>query len=727
MIFLNKNKMKCQFYIILLFSLITFSFSESIQLDSLSVPSDSLKNNIISHDSILPQDKMVITGTRTKRLLEDNPSNVSLITNERINSAPLTNISDVLLSEPSVIVRRSVGMAEGIPSDISMRGVPGAVAATRTLVLVDGIPTNAAGTPFLILNEIPIESIDRVEIVRGPYSNLYGPNAFGGVVNIITKKPQNGIHAGFSLGGYNNFYDFDSKGEVTYKKFSMLINGSIRGIGNYYGVDSVPHEYGKYVRMTSAENYDYYDKRLFGKLSYTFTSRTLLTIHTRYFESDLGFGKTEYGNPPSDIIVKGRKYLIGPYITTNISQNIDLKVGGFYRHIDGLNYNQSIRTDTLLDPITGKDTTIESYTNGVWKSYSNDYQIELQTNIKTSGINTLTAGFDILNNSIFFGPRRDAYKNDLCKGADSAQKDMLNTGIYIQDEIKLFKKLISIAGIRFDYNSIFGSVFSPRIGFVYKHNKSLRLKLSFGRAFRAPSLAELYMPDLPLNTSTTLQANPDLKPEYIWSLDFGPEYNIFNWLKIKSSIFYNFMDNLITQKVTNAGYQEILMGKATLSHKNVEKAWSYGLENSLEIKVLDFANIFMNYTYTNSYDIRMKGKLEYIPDHQANTGLLINKTIKNFTVTASITENFMGERDYLDWAVTMQDTTKPLPSSPTDITPSYVTLPHYFRTDASLKISYKDFLWLSLDCLNLTNQKIAETATTYAPKRFFYVKIGAGF
>ena len=79
-------------------------------------------------------------------------------------------------------------MGEGIPSDIILRGIPGALAAARTLILVDGIPTNVAGTPFLILNEIPLDAIQRVEIIKGPFSSLYGANALGGVINIITIK-----------------------------------------------------------------------------------------------------------------------------------------------------------------------------------------------------------------------------------------------------------------------------------------------------------------------------------------------------------------------------------------------------------------------------------------------------------------------------------------------------------------------------------------------------------
>jgi outer membrane cobalamin receptor len=706
------------------------------------------KRKPILWDSTATVDKMVVTGTRTQRSIKDNPANVTVITHERIESSPATNVTDLLLYEPGVLVRRQVGMGEGVPSDISMRGVPGATAAARTLILVDGIPTNAAGTPFLIINEIPMESIERIEVVRGPYSNLYGPNAFGGVINIITKTPQKGLHGGITGGGYSDFYDGDAQVSAALGRFSFLVNGAARGIVNYYGTDSVRLEAGNLWRMASADNYGYYDKRFFGKFSYAFSSRATLTLNARYFNSDLGFGKTEYDSTevkmnrrkylewPVDIIMKGQKYLVGPVIKVTITPSWDITAGGYFRNITSSYNNWGIlRTDTLRDSVTGADSLRDEFTNALWKSSSNDWQANVLSTLKLGQYNTLSIGADLLNNAMAFGPRRDAVTGVLLKGADSSQTAMLNAGMYVQDELKLWQRLIAVAGIRIDYNSFFGLVPSPRAGVVYKQNNALRFKLSAGRAFRAPSLAELYMPDLPINTTTTLQANPDLKPEYIWAIDGGPEWDITKWMGLRISGFYNSMDNLISQKVTNAGYLEIINKSklATLSHRNVEKAWSAGLENSLEMRAGNSGSFFINYTYTESEDMKLHTKLEYIPQHQCNAGIYLKKSFGRFTISGSITENFMGARDYLDWAKTMQNlldtnnTTIPLPSSPTDLTPTDTTLSYYFRTDGSVKVDYNDFVWISLEGLNLTNEKIVETAGTYAPRRFIFLRLGIKF
>jgi len=616
--------------------------------------------------------------------------------------------------EPGVIVKRPVGMAEGVPSDIDMRGVPGATAATRTLVLVDGIPTNAAGTPFLIINEIPMDAIERVEIVRGPYSTLYGPNAFGGVVNIITKSPGKDVHGEIGGGGFKNFYDAGGDLSGSTGRFSYLVDGALRGIGNYYGTDSVSHRFGNNYRMSNADNYGYYDRRFFGKFNYALSSRAVLTLNTRYFDSDLGFGRSEFGNPPAEINVLGQKILVGPVLRVNVSPSLDVRIGGYFRNLRGTFYDLGIRADSTHD-------TVQS----MWKSSSNDWQVDGQSTLKLGKNNTLTAGFDVLDNSIYFGPRLDATTGDYLKDAYSDDKAMQNAGAYVQDELK-FGRIISTAALRLDYNSIFGFVPCPRLGLIYKQNDKLRLKFSIGRAFRAPSLGELFLPDMPINTSTTLRANPDLRPEYIWAVDGGPEFDVTKWANVRISGFYNSMDDLIGQQIINQGFQGITEN-AFLSHKNISRAWSAGAEGSLEIRLWHWGNYFLNYTYTKSRDMEMLGNLEYIPEHQFNTGVYFKKSMDRFAFTGSVMENFVGARDYLDWIATLQDTSMPLPLTPSDFKPTYLTLSQYFRTDVSLKITYNDFVWLGIDGLNIFNARIEEQSGTYAPVRFVEAKIGVKF
>ncbi len=710
-----------------------FALSNASGGDSLVyVPPDTLRAAAHSSrwDSAASLDKMVITGTRTLRSVKDNPSAVFVIPREQLEASPANNVSDALLYQPGIVVQRSVGMGEGVPTSINLRGVPPATAASRTLILVDGIPTNAAGTPFLILNEIPLESIDRIEVVEGPYSGLYGPNAFGGVVNIITRNPAPGLHGEISGAGISGYYDCDGQASVAVGRFSLLVNAAARGIDNWTGRDSVDHPWigrdsadqpvAQHDRFTNTDNYGYYDRRFFGKLSYALSSRATLTLHARYFNSDLGFGTTEYGHPPGRVSVLGQKFLVGPALKMNVTPQLDLRVSGYVGSLLGTYYGQGIRKDSTLDTV-----------GSVWKSQSNDIEAEAQSILRLGSRNTLTAGIDFVDNIIDFGALHDPITGELLYDpnsptgrADSAKKSMMNGGVYAQDELKL-GRVTGIAAARLDYNSVFGAAICPKAGLVYKQNDMLRLKLSLGRAFRAPSLAELYMPDLPINTSSTLVANPSLVPEYVWTVDGGPEIEFAKVFDVRVEGFYNIMNDLITQKVVNQYYQGFLQN-ALLGNENIENAWSAGAEASMDVRLPGWGMIFCNYTFTQSENERMHGSLDYVPRHEANAGIFFGKSFGRVTVSGSILENFVGSRDYLDWQVAAWDTTRALPANPQDFTPEYVTLPFYFRTDASVKVEYR-MVWIGMQCLNLTDATIEEQSGTWSPRRFVAGKIGVTF
>jgi len=114
-----------------------------------------------SEEEVRSLDRMVVAATRTRRRISETPASVSVVSREDIEVSAAKDVNDLIANETGVQARRVAGMGEGVPYDIIMRGIPGALAATRVLVLVDGIPTNASGTPFLILNEIPNEDGNR--------------------------------------------------------------------------------------------------------------------------------------------------------------------------------------------------------------------------------------------------------------------------------------------------------------------------------------------------------------------------------------------------------------------------------------------------------------------------------------------------------------------------------------------------------------------------------------
>jgi len=707
-------------------------------------------------DTIASLDKVVVTATRTSRLMSETPASVSVITEAEIDVAPAKNIDDMLRYETGVQLKRVVGMGEGIPADIILRGIPGALSATRTLILVDGIPTNASGAPFLILNEVPMDAIKSVEIVRGPYSSLYGANAFSGVVNILTKKGYGRPSVSAVLEGaypftvLNKYFANDksmgtsireSFGDTYWNvsstvsggtdKAHYLVSGGYRTIGDYLLRDSAITKHDSTLIYKKNSNYDYRDLRFFGKCGVALNEKVELEVHGRFFDSELGFGKTKNIIPDSaDIVTKGMKIVVGPMAKFNFTDNINVVVKSYYRTLIGEFENEEPLTDT-------------DYVRGYWKSQSHDWDVETQGLFKFGSHHIFTAGAEYLGNFIHFGEKVNPENDSLIPGTYAADEGIQNFALYIQDEITLFNRLNIVPGFRWDYHSDFGSAISPKLGLSYKIIEWLRFRSSVGRGFRAPTLSELYMPDLTIRPEFVLNPNPDLKPEYIWAMDGAFEITPIPTLKAQIGLFYNNMKDLIGQNLE--------LSTANVTHENITKAWARGIEVELDWNTLKWLNLNMNYVFQNTRNVSagetrkifdntgrkqyshddFEVSLDYIPEHALNFGIVVKKEIKSFIVEGVINELYKSRRTYLEW--TEIDRVKDVYFELTDtkinvyIDPPLIPLKPYWLTDMGLKCTYKKHIWFALNIQNLFNIEYEESGGTLATGRFASIKIGTEF
>jgi outer membrane receptor for ferrienterochelin and colicins len=717
--------------------------------------------NDAADSALVDLDKMVVTATRTRRRLSEIPAAVSVIDRSEIEVSPAKNVDDLLMTEPSVQVKRVVGMGEGIPSDIMIRGIPGALAATRTLILVDGIPTNVSGTPFLILNELPLRAVERVEVVRGPFSSLYGANAFGGVINIITRD---GVGRPSVEGYLETSYPFSllheyardngpsgidlhvtsgaralwhggllSEGELG--RFHYLASGGYRAIGNYLVADSALVRKDSITAYKDPANHDYEDVRVFAKLGASIGEKTRVTVHGRFFDSELGFGKTRNITPdPVDIRTTGRKILLGPQARIAVSELMDLYLGSYYRHVKGGFWSEA------QTRVGGQTVSTPTY----WRSASNDVQFEGRATMAFGWMSTLTGGFDYLYNTIDFGPTLDIVRGDTI--IDGAEARINNFGIFLQDEILVFDKLQLVPGIRVDYHSDFGAAWSPKFSIGYTVIDEIRLKGSVGRAFRAPSLSELYMPDMPLRIDYRLRSNPSLEPEYVWSVDGAFEARLIEKWRIVIGGFYNRMSNLILPGVDISQFSdddEVY----PVTHRNASDAWSQGFELESEYEATSWLSVQANYTFQDSRDESMRDvrdqfytwgfigpedtgavTLDYIPRHAAGAGLRFQKGYGRFSFRGSLDQTIVGARSYLDWTGVSQDEVQfNLETNEILINPHQVRLDNYWRTDIGLTAELDGRYWLRFNVQNLFGAEIEEHGGTLAPRRFATLEIGARY
>jgi len=641
---------------------------------------------------------IVVTATRTQRQLLEVPASVSVITDEQIGAAAGRNVDDCLRQVQGVSIVQVMGMSQGMPSRINVRGVPG---ETRLLLLADGLPLNEAISRFISINEVPMDSIQQVEVIRGPFSSLYGTDAFSGVINIITKEypeePEIGISGGMGNSGYRNFAadTGGSSGPLKYR-----LDFERRSIDNYlardYAIDR-RYDYAteKYTdtRITP-DNFDYVDTKVLGKLSLDMGPDTTLSLFGRYFQGDMGYGLKDLSPlypTPVDNVTMTRTAIAGATLNTAWSSDLDIKIGGYYR--------RQTRALWGLD-LFGMDGETPVYAQSYSETVCDEWQASCDGDLKIGSSHTLSAGFEIKRSTVDFVALQRLDNGTDFPGAAGSKNHLVDSGLFVQDEIKMTSKWKVIGGLRVDNNSEFGTALSPRASTLYAVSEQTTIRASVGRAFRAPSLVELYQPPLSFGY-VTFVSNPDLKPEYVWSVDMEIEHHVSKALSGRIGVFYNDMDDLIANKASGD----------VLTNVNLDKARSAGVEAGIDLIMTSYATAFMTYTFVKAENKNTGGELEYIPKHTGSAGLRLNKSFNNWRIEGSLAETYAGTRGFQDWS-----------------SGSWYEFDEYFRTDIALKTTYRDGLWVKIGVQNVTDERYQESMMSpLAPGRLAVLEAGARY
>ncbi|RKX61866.1 MAG: TonB-dependent receptor [Thermodesulfobacteriota bacterium] len=623
--------------------------------------------------------EVVVTATRTEKEVEIAPASVNVVTKEKIELKNPKTIDETLNDIPGVMVRRGKGLLDTL-AFITLRGVP---KQQRTLIMMDGIILNAPYTGIVRFGGYFPEDLEKVEVVKGPFSSLYGGYAMGGVVNFITEMPEKreivlktGYGSSFDRGDAmddlkrvyfsygdkiaNRFSFFvsygrhDTEGYPT--KFVTRSSPPLAGISGYERTYDCYGEL-KYLLGDTGDN-RWWDDSITLKAQYEFNKNTKLRLTFMRNRYEYNYDKPHtylYNIVTMEPVYypKEKYYLTGP--------------GGRIQNIYALNF------ETLFL------NKIKTKLNISYFDVEEDWYVSVGSRAKITGCppgtnpkycgyisntpqNAFTADLQftlpIFNNQIltFGGFYRREYANTKekyltnWKDEDSTvslkyqSKGKTRTfAFYIQDEIALRDNLtayigfrqdwwktwdgyvnqVGIAGYPKEYESNSESSFSPKFAIVYKPFKRTILRGSIGKAFRPPTVYDLYRTWTSSWSGITYAGNPNLSPETLTAYDIGIEQKFWKGAKIFLTYFHNYFDDLIYRKTVNATYQEYI---------NVGKAETQGVETGFEQK-FDFGlKFFANFTYTDSEVKENKAKpetegkrLTYTPLWMGNIGVEFKK------------------------------------------------------------------------------------------------------
>ena len=613
----------------------------------------------------LQEETFVTTATKTLETISKSGASVSVITSDDLKKMGARNLMDALKRLPGFSVQETF---IGIPS-IEVRGAHSAD-SEKVLFMIDGHSVNnnlVNGGATWTYNDFSIEDIKQIEVVRGPGSALYGANAFVAVINVITEKADDLRGLEVSLGSESD----------TTRKLNLQYGNTINDLKIAANLNLLEsngtHQLVKNDGVgNSAYTYDWQDR-------YDFS----FNLQTEHFEL---YGKyidrrngpfIGIGNALNDETIQDyTEYFLDLRYHINLDSKTNLSAKVYHDNFQTKNYWEILPEGVLPgfpEGLLGSPTVKNQKTGAELQL---DYQLTDDNKILTGVLFEHQSQFDVKHN-LNFDPTvpppglptnlgsYDDY-SETYNWNSSQNRDI--SAFYFQDIWDLNKHLRLIAGYRYDDYSDFGKSVNPRASITWEFADNYTISAAYGKAFRAPSFAELYNINNP-----SINGNSDLNPEKIetYEVSLNGQFNKRNHFKITN--FANYINNLI----------ELDSAKV---FQNTGKLNVNGVELELNSRLIGGSSIEANYTYQFAENERTNKIQHHIPMHKANLGF-------NFRHSQFISA-------YLGLVYTGKLTAKNNDSYDTD------SLKEKTSVDAALNFSNKaDTLQLSASIYNLFNNK----------------------
>lgn len=492
-----------------------------------------------------PSYQITVTGDRLEEPVNEKSDSVSVITRDQIDSHQWQYVIDALRTVPGVSIVQSG--SPGKTSSIFVRGA----GSTQVLVLLDGIPVNDPYFGQVQLESLVTDNVERIEVLKGPQSPLYGSDAMSGVIQIFTRRggPGNKMNASFEGGSYDTFRE------------RAGISGRQKDLD--YSVS-----FSRQDSNGQLQNDDFGENAFVASGGYRFTNADRMTFTGQVFDANTG-------------LPYGFGFVPSPH---QRQDNLQQLFGGSYHHDSGslFHLNTALSFTRLKYHFEDPDNVFTPFSD----SKSGVLQFTTQNDAHLAEWNTLTAGYEYERQKINASDNTGPYIRNMVIG---------NNAVFVQDKVET-DSWIATAGFRWDHYSTFGNTVNPRISLGYKPLADVKIRGSYGRAFRAPSAGELALP---------YYGNPDLKPEKSRSWEIGVD----KYWKANTTFTAAWFDN---------HYEDLIsFDPQTFLAVNIAEATTRGLELSAATHYGRWT-YSAGYTYLNTRDELTGLRLFRRPTHSAN-------------------------------------------------------------------------------------------------------------
>ncbi|MEP2280860.1 TonB-dependent receptor [Maribacter sp.] len=552
-----------------------------------------------SKDSILSQqlDEVIVTATRTKRQLSSLPLPVTLVGKKQIIKSGTVRLNEILNEQTGIVTVTDESGFQGV----QIQGI----ASDYILILIDGVPLVGRSAGNFDLSRLTVGNIKQIEVVKGPSSSLYGSEALGGVINIITEKPKteelNG-NASYRIGSFTQ-QDVNLDLKQGFEKF----------------------RYGFFANRFSSEGYDlnedvdgqtvnpYTNYTLNGRIYYDFNDKLTLFTSARFYDQvqDAGF-TLDTINYEGD--TKEREW--------NAHARLDHKWTPNLTMAYELYYTNYVATELLADPISTDVLSDSDFNQKLFRpevrgsyTFKNDNNIGYKNGTLTAG-----AGLQI---------------DELDRTYFDKTVNFTSQYLYAQYDFNPIENLNVIAGARFDNHSEYNNQFSPKLALRYRLNNNLSIKGSVGYGFKAPDFRQLYFDftnsavgytvlgyNVALDKLQELEEQEQILNVVVSEKDLSKPleaessigYNLGAHLKHGKGIteinffrndFKNLIDTRIIASKTN--------GQNVFSYMNFDEIYTTGFEINSSYKLTNELNLSAGYQLLYTFD---KQKKQDVADNQ---------------------------------------------------------------------------------------------------------------
>jgi len=615
---------------------------------------------------------IVVTAGKYDQYIQDVPMSVSTVSAREINFRNSVSIDDALkyvsgitMNADQVNIRGSNGYSYGVGS--------------RVMMLIDGIPYITGDTQGLIYNALPMNRIERLEILKGAGSSLYGSNAIGGVINVITKPVSEQAEMNLKL--YGGWYDDPHYDQWKWSDQSRFKNGIRVDYGQRFDriglrLDFSRDEDDSYRKNDWSMRYN-----AGGKLEFDPSPFDRITVSGNFMdtkrENFLYWKNLTFALEPDDDQLGERVHTQRYFISS------------IYRRIFGerefLKANVIWYKNRFDDDVGGGEGN---------HSRSDFLNLEVQYNHQF-GVHYLVSGIT---------PSYSKVASNLF-----GDREGYNFAVYLQDEVKFSDLVAATLGARLDYFNIdeLGSDqrVNPKFGMTYKPYDDTVLRFSAGTGFRAPSMAEAF-------TSTAaggliVEPNPDLKAERSFSGEIGWN-QLLEWqMYFQLALFYNYYWDLI-----EGGFQKTT---GNIRFENITEARVYGLEINHNWKVIGETLTFnTGYTYVNASELdTLTGKFDQYLKYRPRHVLYLTAKSAVFGFELGLDYRYMSRFDAIDETFALI-----IPDAEERVAAHLVDLRIARRIDLDLLT-----LELSLQVNNLLQYNYVDVIGTIAPIRNYILTL----